>query len=412
MLRSLLIVIALFPAIAAAATVTPWPLPAPANSAQPNLTTSPDGSVLLSWVERDGDGHRLRFARHAGAAADAAWTPVQTIAAGDDWFVNWADFPALAALPDGTLWAHLLVRNGQSTYAYDTRLFRSTDDGAHWQSLGAVHDDGTPTEHGFATLWAQGDGALGIAWLDGRNTGGGGHDGHGAEGIAPEGAPTEAGAMTLRSATFAATGKTDDTELDASTCDCCQTDSAADGDRRWLAWRDRDAREVRDIVVARYENGRWHAPIVVHADGWVMPACPVNGPAIAARDGGAWVAWYTGVDATPQIRLAHSADGTTFAPPLTIARGEQVQGRVDVAADAGGVWVSWLEEAAGRQSLWLARFDPGSQHETLRLKVADVAGRGRGTGFPRLQARAGAAWLVWTELPEGEPRLRGAVVRP
>ena len=52
--------------------------------------------------------------------------------------------------------------------------------------------DGTRTEHGFVSLWAQGDGALGLAWLDGRNTGGGGHDAHDAA----------AGAMTLRAAVW------------------------------------------------------------------------------------------------------------------------------------------------------------------------------------------------------------------
>jgi hypothetical protein len=404
MLGRLLVLAALLPT-AAAATVTDWPLPAPANSAQPNLVVAADGTLLLSWIERASDGHRLNFARHGGDDAATAWTPAQTIAAGDDWFVNWADFPAVAALADGTLWAHMLVRNGESTYAYDTRLFRSLDGGAQWEARGPVHDDGTATEHGFATLWAQGADELGVAWLDGRNTGGGGHDGH-DDGHGGQ------GAMTLRSATIGADGKTAESELDASTCDCCQTDSAVDGERTWLVWRGRDAGEVRDIAVARFEHGRWSAPTTVHADGWVMPACPVNGPAVAARDGAAWVAWYTGADGVPQLRLARSTAGEAFAPPRTLARGEQLQGRVDVAADADGVWVSWLEEAAGRQTLWLARFDPALQHETLRLKVADVAGRGRGTGFPRLQAHAGGAWLVWTELVAGEPRLRGALVRP
>ena len=46
------------------------------------------------------------------------------------------------------------------------------------------------------------------------------------------------------------------------------------------------------------------------------------------------------------------------------------------------------------------------------MKVADVAGRGRGTGFPRMQLRDGQAWLAWTEVVDGQPRLRGARVRP
>jgi hypothetical protein len=151
----------------------------------------------------------------------------------------------------------------------------------------------------------------------------------------------------------------------------------------------------------------------VHADRWFMPACPVNGPAIAARGQRAWVAWYTGAGTAPSVRLAASADaGASFGPMRQVAAGEAQLGRVDLAADANGVWMSWMQEAAGVQSLWLARFDPGLEAERFRVKVATVAGRGRGTGFPRLQVRDGEAWLAWTEVVAGKPRLQGARVRP
>ena len=384
-----------------AATVADWALPAPAGAAQPNLSVAPDGDLLLSWIERrDGGGHRLAFARHD---AGEGWSAPRTIAEGDDWFVNWADFPALQALPDGSLWAHALVKNGEATYAYDVRLHASTDGGATWAPTTPVHEDGTPTEHGFATLWARPDGRLGIAWLDGRNTAGGGHGGHAGHG----------GAMTLRAASFDTKGKRDEQELDASTCDCCQTASAVAGDTVLLAYRDRTEGEVRDIAVARYADGAWQPPVTVHADKWVMPACPVNGPAIAARGGQAWVAWYTATGGTPSVRVSRSGDGgRRFGGMRELARGESVQGRVGIAADAGGVWVSWVEEVGGAQSLWLARFDAGLSRELSRTRVAGIAGRGRATGFPRLQARDGAAWLAWTEVVDGRPRLRGAVVRP
>ncbi|HEX5693385.1 MAG TPA: hypothetical protein VFY00_02060, partial [Arenimonas sp.] len=98
--------------------------------------------------------------------------------------------------------------------------------------------------------------------------------------------------------------------------------------------------------------------------------------------------------------------------PRILASGEVVQGRVDVAADADGVWVVWIQERGARQTLWLSRHAPDLAAEHLRLKVADLAGRGRGTGFPRLQLRGGEAWLAWTEIVDGQPRLRGARVRP
>ena len=402
-MKSLLIGLALLPALAGAATVERWPLPAPAGSAQANLSQAPGGDLLLSWIERvPAGGHRLVFARHA--AEGKAWSAPQEIAQGRDWFVNWADFPALQALPDGSLWAHTLVKNADATYAYDVRLHVSRDGGRHWGPADAVHEDGTPTEHGFASLWPQSRDQLGIVWLDGRKTAGGhDHADHGG-----------AGAMTLRAATFgAAGGKRAELEIDAMTCDCCQTDTAAVPGGVLVAYRDREPGEIRDIKVTRYDGKAWTRPATVHADRWFMPACPVNGPAIAARDQRAWVAWYTGAGSAPSVRLAASADGgLRFGPMREVATGEAQLGRVDLAADAEGVWMSWMQEAGGEQSLWLARFDPGLASETFRVKVATVAGRGRGTGFPRLQVRDGEAWLAWTEVVAGKPRLKGARVRP
>lgn len=402
-MKNLLTLLALLPAMAGATTVERWTLPAPPGSAQPHLSQAPGGDLLLSWIERvPAGGHRLVFARHA--AKGSAWSAPQVIAQGNDWFVNWADFPALQALPDGSLWAHTLVKNGEATYAYDVRLHVSRDGGRRWRPADAVHDDGTPTEHGFASLWPQSRDQLGIVWLDGRKTAGGhDHADHGG-----------AGAMTLRAATFGAAGaKRAEFELDAMTCDCCQTDAAVSADGVLVAYRDRDPGEIRDVKVTRFDGKSWTAPVVVHADRWMMPACPVNGPAIAARDRRAWVAWYTGAGGPPSVRLAASTNGgATFGPMRAVATGEAQLGRVDLAADDTGVWMSWMQESGGRQSLWLARFDPALATEQFRVQVAEVAGRGRGTGFPRLQVRDGAAWLAWTEVVGGRPRLRGARVRP
>lgn len=399
-MKTLLLLATLLPTLASAATVRDWPLPAPAGSAQPHLSQSHDGTLLLSWIERLPEGgHRLVFAGHRAKG----WSPVREIARGQDWFVNWADVPALQALPDGSLWAHTLVKNGEAAYAYDVRLQVSRDGGRRWQRAPAVHDDGTPTEHGFASLWPQSDGTLGITWLDGRNTAGG-HD-HASHG--------SAGAMTLRAATFGRQGKTAESELDAMTCDCCQTDAAVGGRGVLVAYRDRDPGEIRDIKVTRFDGQAWTSPAAVHADRWMMPACPVNGPAIAARGDGAWVAWYTGAGKAPSVRLAASTDaGASFGAPRVVASGESQLGRVDVAVDADGVWMAWMEEAGSAQSLWLARYDTALVAEAFRVRVADLAGRGRGTGFPRLQVRDGSAWLAWTEIVDGQPRLRGATVRP
>ena len=91
----------------AAPLVTPWALPAGVPSAQPSLVER-DGRLYLSWIESNDGLHRLRHAVDDGTA----FTAPREVASGRDWFVNWADFPAMVVLDDGSLAAHLLVKRG------------------------------------------------------------------------------------------------------------------------------------------------------------------------------------------------------------------------------------------------------------------------------------------------------------
>lgn len=96
------------------------------------------------------------------------WGESRTVSQGENWFVNWADFPSVASLRNGTLAAHWLVKSGSSTYAYDVNVSQSKD-GKSWSKSIVPHRDNTQTEHGFVSLIPLSDGRLGAVWLDGRN---------------------------------------------------------------------------------------------------------------------------------------------------------------------------------------------------------------------------------------------------
>ncbi len=382
--------------------IADWALPVQGAAAQPDLVAFGDGRVLVSWLQSGADGHRLQVAI---ADRDGDWArPPRTVASGRDWFVNWADTPHVAIGNDGALWAHWLRKSGPGTYAYDVMLSRSADEGANWSEPVRVNDDGTRSEHGFVSLWADGADGIGVAWLDGRHTGGGGESGHAGHG----------GAMSLRAARFdAGLRRSLDTQVDAMTCDCCQTDVALTARGPLLVYRDRDAQEIRDIAATRREGAVWTAPAAVHADRWNMPACPVNGPSVAARGEAAVVAWYTAAGGEPKLQLARSEDaGGRFGAPVVVDRGEAVQGRVEVALGEDAVWLLWLREEDQAQSLWLARYAPDLSRELQRIEVARPQGRGRGTGFPQLALARDAVYVVWTELADRSARLRGARLRP
>ncbi len=388
-----------------AAVVETWVLPVRQTAAQPNLSATGGGGLLLSWIERDGGkGHRLQMAEYQGGK----WSAARNIAKGNDWFVNWADFPSTTALPDGTLWAHYLVKRVAGTYAYDVMLKQSKDAGRSWSAPVSAHNDGTESEHGFVSLWPWSSSELAVAWLDGRNTAGAAshdHKQHDAKGGAGKG-------MTLRAAVFGKSGrKINEWQLDSLTCDCCQTDAALTDKGPIVIYRDRDADEIRDIYTARYTGKTWSAGRAVARDNWRMPACPVNGPAIAANASHVWAAWYTGADNMPRVRLALSNNsGEVFQTVKTIRQGEHIQGRVDVAADAQGAWLLWAEESAA-QTLWLQRFDLRLNAVGKAVRIAQLQGRGRATGFAKMQITRDGLHIVWVDVINGKPQLRGALVR-
>ena len=373
--------------------VTTVAAPGGAGSQFPHLAGGDPLPLVLSWLETRPDGS---VALQHATWRDGAWGPPGTVASGTDWFVNWADFPSVVPVSASHWLAHWLQQRPGNVYSYDVQVAASSDGGRSWSPAGTPHADRTPTEHGFVSIFA--DAGRGSAvWLDGRHTGGGEHA-HDAGG---------AGAMTLRGAQLGPDGRVSgtDAEIDARTCDCCQTDAAVTADGPVVVYRDRGADEVRDIALVRLERGQWSAPVTVHADGWRIDACPVNGPAVAARGRSVVVAWFTAPD-RPRVRVAFSADaGRTFAAPVEIGAGDAL-GRVDVVLlDDGRAVVSWLRQGSSGAEIVAQPVD----RTATRGPAVVVAGTAvqRASGFPQMALAGDGLLFAWTEAG-AQPRLRTA----
>lgn len=375
-----------------------WPLPAAAGSSSPDLSIAPDGRLLLSWINQtQGRRNALQFGSYT---EKGGWqSQPRTVAIGHSLLANWADTPHLRGTPDGALWMQWLQADATSPMAYDTVLARSRDGGMSWTQMTRVNNDEKAAEHGFAAMWANGEDGIGVAWLDGREQAPEHGDGH-----------HDAGSMQLRQLDFDLDlARGSDIVLDARTCDCCQTDAAVTAKGPLVVYRDRSDDDIRDIAVVRRNAGKWGAPVSVHADGWKIAGCPVNGPAIAATGNDAVVGWYSEAGGMPTLQLARTTDaGDRFAAPVRVDSGKQVLGRVDVAIDAKQAWVAWLRETNGGQRLMLARYTPDLSRELQRMEVAKFEGRGHATGSPKLVVNATGAWLVWTDVIGGVAHLQGA----
>ena len=378
------------PPVAERWTVTSLPSPAPAGSAQPQLTSA-DGRVLLSWIARDGKSATLAFADRT----PDGWSPTRVVARGDDWFVNWADVPSVMRLPGRRLAAHWLQKSGAGTYAYDVRLAFSADDGQTWSASTTPHHDGTQTEHGFASLYSAPAGGLGLVWLDGRAMTGG-HEGHGR------------GAMTLRGATFEAAGtQRSEVEIDNRVCECCPTAVTITADGPLVAFRNRSDEEVRDIYVTRWRDGAWTEPRPVHADNWRIPACPVNGPALASQGRRVAIAWFTMAAGQGQAFVAFSEDaGETFGAPIRVDDAGTL-GRVDVELlDDGSAAVSWIEVVGQAAEFRVRRVTTADRGAPTTIAPLTS---GRSSGYPRMARAGGELLFAWTESGD-TPQVRTAAI--
>ena len=383
-------------------SLEPVDAPAEANTFAPRLSVDADDRLLLSYLKETDEGHALQFVRYN----DGAWASPQTVAEGADWFANWADTPGVRSV-DEWLFAHWLVRSGPGTFHYDIHAAWSSDGGATWSDPFILHGESRQAEHGFLSSVVLDDGALGVAWLDGRDTVSdeephtSEHDHHAHA--------TDQGAMSLRWARFepGATEPTRDMELDDRVCDCCMTASVREGADVRILYRDRTETEIRDIASARITPSGYENEGRVAQDDWEISACPVEGPAAARRGATTDAIWFTRSEGAPKVFWAQTEnDSANLGSPMRIDQGDPA-GRVGaVAVDERRTLLTWIEAA-----------DSGNAdgHIMARMvRASDVSDASelvpistqRASGFPVLARTEAGAWIAWTDVSDDERRVQ------
>ncbi|MEP2239043.1 MAG: hypothetical protein ABJI22_11830 [Maribacter sp.] len=351
--------------------------PATASSALPHLMSNKD-VTLLSWVETSND--TLATMRYS-ELINGEWQNPQNILSGTDWFVNWADYPMISE-NNGNLWSHILKKSTEGTYSYDVKTNVKPKGATVWKTDIPLHTDGTPTEHGFVSIVPYNNNFF-VNWLDGRNT--------------EENEVGERGAMTLRGGVVSTTGELlQEYELDARTCDCCQTTSAITDNGPVVIYRDRSDDEIRDISIVRQVKGEWTTPKVIHEDDWQIKGCPVNGPKVDALGNNLVVAWFTGASKKQKVQIAFSSDGgAKFTEPVIVAEGT-IMGRVDVLwMDEDNAVVSWME-ANDKTALFKAMVVNKNGTVSKSQLITEMADS-RKSGFPQMEIMEETLYFAWTE---------------
>tara|TARA_R110002073_G_scaffold72537_1_gene177748 strand:- start:788068 stop:789294 length:1227 start_codon:yes stop_codon:yes gene_type:complete len=368
-------------------------LPASTNSAEPFLFSG--DTAILSWIENENDSiYSLKYAKLNGEK----WDSIKTITQGTDWFVNWADFPAIAE-NNGNILSHFLQRSADGTYTYDIqlKLFNINDD--TWSKDFILHTDGTKSEHGFVTMLPYQEDSFFVTWLDGRNTSGGeDHGGHGG------------GAMTIRAAEVKLdVSIVNEVELDSKTCDCCQTSAAITSNGGIVVYRDRSDDELRDIYITRLKDSVWTKPVAIYNDNWKISGCPVNGPKAVAIENTLAVSWFTNANETPKVQVIFSNNGgESFKKPITVDEGVPI-GRVDVAMiDQENVLVSWVTVDNSKTVVKVVKAHiSGKLGTPVIVTELDPS---RASGFPQLEVVNNRAYVAWTGISENKTQVKTAYI--
>ncbi len=354
--------------------------PSVGNSSLPRLFST-NNKLFLSWIEKKDTVSTLNFS----VFENEKWSPAETVISGSDWFTNWADFPAIAATPNGNILTSFLQKSAKGTYTYDVKLILYNAEKNTWKKNFILHNDGTKSEHGFVSIRPYTGNSFLVVWLDGRETVGKAHGG---------------GQMTLRGAIVFEDGTIDyDTLLDERICDCCQTGVAiGPNDEIIAAYRDRSEDEIRDISIVRWQmDGGWSKPQTIGNDNWKIAGCPVNGPSIDSYGNNLAVAWFTAADDSPKVQVAFSQDiGETFGLPIRIDNGNTL-GRVDIAiiSDNSAI-VSWMENKGDDTLIQVMKIESnGSKGSPITIAKTSSE---RASGFPQMEQIGTKIYFAWTHI--------------
>jgi hypothetical protein len=256
-----------------------------------------------------------------------------------------------------------------------------------------VHASGLKGARGWASVASGPDGAVHVSWLDGRAN-------------PPADAKShDGGRRSMRQDLYQsvrrADGTSDETEVAADVCFCCKTTTAVGPDGAvYVAWRHIFPPNVRDIAVARSDDGgrTFGEPVRLSEDGWAIDACPDDGPSMAVDAGNVvHVAWPTQVSPSDGkgIFYTSSADrGRSFARRARVDDASGQPAHPQLAVRAGVAAVVWDESAGGGpRRVRMREVGPNASRAAVETLSAEAAA----ATYPAVAVTDDGLVVAWTQ---------------
>jgi hypothetical protein len=193
--------------------------------------------------------------------------------------------------------------------------------------------------------------------------------------------------------------------VDPVTCQCCATELLSDSEGKlWLAYRDLEGENLRDISFAMSQDGgrSFPEPRRLAEDGWKLDACPHTGPRLTQRaTGEVWAVWFTGAEPAGIYSAQASAPAGEEAGSRRILAPD-FDGRVmhpEIAALRDGRLVMVYEErraGGGGVTLEVRVLNPGAEAWSPAKTLL------RGGSYPRIEVAGDGTAVVLFNRTQGE----------
>ena len=349
----------------------------------PSVRIDDEGRISLAWVEEDKETRTVLYARTEKSGGSIG-APVTVNQPTEVPYMR-QEAPALAVVGDEVFLTWALTHPKLTTdkpFSNELRLSRSTDGGKSFLPSILVNDDEQVIGHSFDSIHVAPDGALHLAWIDGRE------------------GKKESGTFVTSSTDHGRT-VAKNLKVDENTCVCCRTSLTTGPDGTlYVAWRKILPGDLRETVVARSTDGgqNFTTPVIVGQDRWVFPGCPHRPSSIGTDQlGRLYVVWYTeGADETPAVFLAYSDDrGDTFSPKhqLNVSKGT-FPDHPQMAVDSEGrLVILWEEQSPVRREVVMSVSLDRGQTFSVPQKLNEKKGQ-----TPSLSMNSkGLVALAWME---------------